>query len=84
MGLKSSRSPALHPSHSFTPTADAPTHLTPVLKHVYRSRLHGDTVSHCMAWVVGCSSFVAAVERTSMLRSIPIVVVLAVVAALSL
>jgi hypothetical protein len=37
-----------------------------------------------MAWVVGCSSFVAAVERTSMRRRIPIVVVLAVVAALSL
>jgi hypothetical protein len=36
------------------------------------------------SWVVGCSSFVAAVDRTSMLRRIAIVVVLAVVAALSL
>jgi hypothetical protein len=34
--------------------------------------------------VVGCSSFVAAVERTSMLDRIQIVVVLALVAALSL
>jgi hypothetical protein len=34
--------------------------------------------------VLGCSSFVAAVARTSMLPRMPIVVVLAVVAALSL
>jgi hypothetical protein len=33
---------------------------------------------------VGFSSYVAAVERTSMLRRIPIMVVLAVLAALSL
>jgi hypothetical protein len=83
MGWKSSRSPALHPPHTFTSAADRPAHLTPVQKHVHRSQLHGDTVSHCTAWVVGCSSFAAAVERTSMLRRIPIVVVLAV-AALSL
>jgi hypothetical protein len=47
------------------------------------SQLYSDTVSQSTL-LVGFSSYIAAAERTSMLRRIPIMVVLAVVAALSL